>query len=62
MYNLTGIELSRQSREEIAREVENHRLARGLRAARSGMVAGNGSALLARVFARFPRKGQIAEC
>ena len=62
MYNLTGIELSRQHREEIAWEVEDYRLARQLRTARSRMVAGNGSALLSRVFAWSPRKGQIAEC
>jgi hypothetical protein len=55
MYNLNDIELSRQHREEVARHVENNR-------ARSGMAAGSRNALLGRVFAWFPGKGQAVEC
>lgn len=62
MYNLNEIELSKQHREEVARQVENDRLARRLRAAHPGMAAGTGKALLGRVFARSPRKGQAVEC
>jgi len=62
MYAQYEIELSRQHREEEVRQVENFRLARQLRANRSGMPAETGNALLARVFAWFPRKGQAVEC
>jgi hypothetical protein len=62
MYNLNDIELSRQRREDVARQVENNRLARQLRAARSRMASGAGRALLGRVFAWSPRKGQAVEC
>ena len=62
MYAMTEIELSRLHREEVAQQVENNRLARQLRAARSGMAAGTGNALLGRVFAWSPRKGQAVEC
>ena len=43
MYAMTEIELSRLHREEVAQQVENNRLARQLRAARSGMAAGTGN-------------------
>ena len=56
MYTIAEIELSRQHREDVARQVENNRLARQLRAARSGMSAGTGNALLAR-FRLVPTKG-----
>jgi hypothetical protein len=46
----------------VARQVENNRLARQLRAARPGVAAGAGNALLGRIFAWFPRKGQAVEC
>jgi hypothetical protein len=62
MYAMTEIELSRLDREDVARQVENNRLARQLRAIRHGMAAGFGNALAGRLFARFPRKGQKAEC
>ena len=52
MYTMTEIELSRQHRKDVAQQVESNRLARQLRAARSGMSAGTGNALLGRVFAR----------
>jgi hypothetical protein len=62
MYNPTEIHLSKQHREEVAQQVENIRLARRLRAARSGMVAGTRDALLGGVFAWSPRKEQAVEC
>ena len=62
MYNLNDIEMSRQLREDVARQVENNRLVRELRADRSGVAAGSRNALLARVFAWSPRKGQAVEC
>ena len=62
MYNMNHIELSKQHREEVAQQVENNRLARQLRAARSGMATGTGNALLGRLFAWSPRKGQAVEC
>ena len=62
MYTMAEIELSKQHRKDVAQQVENNRLARQLRAARSGMSAGTGNALLGRVFAWFPRKGQAVEC
>jgi hypothetical protein len=62
MYNLNDIELSRQHRGEVARQVENDRLAAQLRAARHGIAAGGRNALLGRVFAWFPGKGQAVEC
>ena len=62
MYTQYEIELSGQVREDVARQVENTRLARQLRANRSGVAAGTRDALLARVFAWFPRRGQPAEC
>jgi|tagenome__1003787_1003787.scaffolds.fasta_scaffold20950820_2 hypothetical protein len=62
MHNLNDIELSRQHRGEVARQVENNRLAGQLRVARHGIGDGSRNALLGRVFARFPRKGQAVEC
>ena len=62
MYNLNDIEMSRQLREDVARQVENNRLARQLRAARPGVAAATGNALLGHIFAWFPRKGQAVEC
>jgi hypothetical protein len=62
MYNMNGIELSRQRRGEVARQVENNRLAGQLRAASHGIAAGGRNALLGHVFAWFPRKGQAVEC
>jgi hypothetical protein len=62
MYAMTEIELSRQHREEVAQQVENNRLARQLRASRTGMASGTGNALLGRVLVWSPRKGQTAEC
>ena len=62
MYTQYEIEVSGQFREDVARQVENNRLARQLRANRSGVAAGTRDALLARVFAWFPRKGQAVEC
>jgi hypothetical protein len=62
MYNLNDIELSRQHREEVAHMVEKYRLAGQLRVARPGVAAGSRNALLGRVFAWFPRKGQAVEC
>jgi hypothetical protein len=62
MYNLNDIEMSRQLREDVTRQVENNRLARQLRAARPGVAAGAGNALLGRIFAWFPRKGQAVQC
>ena len=62
MYAMTEIELSKQHREEVAQQVENNRLARQLRAARSGMAAGTRNTILGRVFAYSPRKGQAVEC
>ena len=62
MYAMTEIELSRLHREDVARQVENNRLARQLRADRHGMISGTGNALLGRVFAWIPRKGQTAGC
>jgi len=46
----------------VARQVENNRLAGQLRVARHGIGDGSRNALLGRVFARFPRKGQAVEC
>ena len=60
MYVMTEVELSRQHREEVARQVENNRLARQLRAARSRMASGTGNALLGRVFAWSPQEEQTA--
>jgi hypothetical protein len=62
MYAMTEIELSRLHREDVARQVENNRLARQLRAARHGMADGNWNALRGRLFAWIPRKGQTAGC
>jgi len=62
MYNLNDFELYRQHRDEVARQVENNRLAGKLRAARPGIAAGSRNALLGRVFAWFPRKEQAVEC
>ena len=62
MYALTEIELSRLHREDVARQVENNRLARQLRADRHGMAAGFGNAPPGRFFARFPRQGKTADC
>jgi hypothetical protein len=62
MYTIAEIELSKQHREDVARQVENNRLVRQLRAARSGMSAGTGTALLRRVFFWSPQKGQAVEC
>ena len=62
MYTQYEIELTKQHREDVARQVENNRLTRQLRANRSGMTAETRNALLARVFAWFPRKGQAVEC
>ena len=62
MYTQYEIELTSQFREDVARQVENNRLARELRANRSGMAAGTRNALLARVFAWSPGKGQAVEC
>jgi hypothetical protein len=62
MYAIAEIELSNQHREDVARQVENNRLVRQLRAARSGMSAGTGTALLRRVFSWSPQKGQAVEC
>jgi len=62
MYDLNDIGLSRQHREDVARQVENNRLVRQLRAARSGTSSGTGNAFLGRVFAWSPRKDQMAEC
>jgi hypothetical protein len=62
MYAIAEIELSNQHREDVARQVENNRLVRQLRAARSGMSAGTGTALLRRVFFWSPQKGQAVEC
>jgi hypothetical protein len=46
----------------VARQVENNRLAGQLRAARHSIAAGGRNALLGRVFAWFPRRGQPVEC
>ena len=62
MYAMAEIELSKQHREDVARQVENNRLVRQLRAARSRMSAGTGTALLRRVFFWSPQKGQAVEC
>jgi hypothetical protein len=62
MYAMTGIELSRLHREDAARQVEINRLVRQLRADRHGIAAGFGNTLPGRLFARFPRKEQTAEC
>lgn len=58
MYAMTEIELSRLHREDVARQVENNRLARQLRAARSRMASGTGNALLGRVFA-WSQQGEL---
>ena len=60
MYNLNDIEMSRQLREDVARQVENNRLARQLRGARSRMASGTGNTLLGRVFAWSPQEKQTA--
>jgi hypothetical protein len=62
MSDTNDIGLSRQHRGEVARQVENNRLAGQLRAARHGMATRGRSALLGRVFAWFPRRGQPVEC
>ena len=62
MYVVTELELTKQHRVDVARQVENNRLAGQLRAARSGIAAGSRNALLGRVFAWFPGKGQPVEC
>jgi hypothetical protein len=62
MYIMTEIELSGLHREDVARQVENNRLARHLRANRYGVANGIRDALSGRFFAWFPRKGQTAEC
>jgi hypothetical protein len=62
MSDTNDIGLSRQHRGEVARQVENNRLAGQLRAARHGMAAGGRNALLGGVFAWFPRRGQPVEC
>ena len=61
MYNLNDIGLAKQHREEVARQVQNNRLVRQLRA-HSRVALGTASALADRVFASSPRKGQTAEC
>ncbi len=61
MYNLNDIGLSKQHREDVARQVENNRLARQLRVY-SRVASGTTSALADRVFASSPRSGQTAEC
>ena len=61
MYNPNDIGLSRQHREDVARQVETNRLVRQLRA-HSRMTSGTTSALPGRVFAWSPRKGQTVEC
>jgi hypothetical protein len=60
MYAMIEIELSRQHREEAARQVETNRLARQLRAARSRMASGTRNALLGRVFDWSPQGEQTA--
>lgn len=62
MYAMTEIELSRQHREEVAQQVANNRLARQLRAFRTGMASGTGNTLLGRILSWSPRKGQAVEC
>ena len=62
MYAMSEIELSRQDRKEVAQQVENNRLARQLRASRTGITSGTGNGLLGRVLAWSPRKGQAVEC
>jgi predicted ester cyclase len=61
MYKLNDIELSKQHREDVARQVEYNRLSRQLRAY-SRMAAGTASALPGRTFAWSPRNGQTVEC
>jgi hypothetical protein len=62
MYAITEIELSRLHRADVARQVENNRLARQLLADRHGMADGLRNALPGRFFAWFPRKGQTTGC
>lgn len=62
MYAMTEIEQSRLHRKDVARQVENNRLARLLRADRHGITDGIRNALPGRFFARIPRKGQTAGC
>ena len=62
MYTQYEIEMTTQLRDDVARQVETNRLVRQLRENRSGVAAGSRNALLARVFAWFPRKGQAVEC
>ena len=62
MYAMTEIELSGLHREDVARQVENNRLARQLRANRHGAANGIRSALPGRFFAWSPRKGRTVEC
>jgi hypothetical protein len=61
MYNVNDIGLSKQQREDVARQVENNRLAGRLRA-HSRVASGTTSALANRLFAWSPRKGETAEC
>jgi len=62
MNAITEIELSSLHREEVARQANNNRLARQLRANRRGAAARFGNALPGRIFGWFPRKGQTAQC
>ena len=62
MYTQYEIEMTTQLRDDVARQVETNRLVRQLRANRSRVADGSRNALLARVFAWFPRKGQAVEC
>jgi hypothetical protein len=61
MYNLIDIGTSKQHRKNVARQVDNNRLARRLRAY-SRVASGTASALSGRVLAWSPPKGQTAEC
>jgi hypothetical protein len=60
MYAMTEIELARQHREEAARQVENNRLGRQLRAVRSRIASETGNTLLGRVLAWSPQEKQTA--
>ena len=62
MFTQYEIGSSKHYREEVARQVENNRLARQLRAVRLGMATGNRDALLGRIFAWSPRGKQTVEC
>lgn len=61
MYSLNDIQISRQHREDVARQVENNRLARQLRAY-VRLVSGTASSLQIRALIRSPREGHTAEC